>query len=207
MKKIITYNRILENCYIIDHNDECFIVDPGANSELIKKEVEGKKILGILLTHGHADHIDAIGEFNVPIYIHKADYHLLTDLYASCYKMLDIKPSYIFEKLNVIQIDDLDEIPFGNHFIKVFHTPGHTEGSVCFFYNDKLFSGDTLFKCGYGRYDLPTGNERKIRQSIERIITEFPDFTKVYPGHDDVTTIRDERKYNPLYLEIMRKKA
>ncbi|MDE6655962.1 MAG: MBL fold metallo-hydrolase, partial [Anaeroplasmataceae bacterium] len=75
--------------------------------------------------------------------------------------------------------------------------PGHTRGSVVYSYKDKLLSGDTLFHMSMGRTDFPTGNAKSMRDSLKKIIEEFPDFIDVYPGHDEKTTIGYERKNNP----------
>ena len=84
--------------------------------------------------------------------------------------------------------------------IEVFHTPGHTAGSCCYYLPEEevLFSGDTLFAQSVGRTDFPTGSGRQIAESVRRLLSTLPDDTMVYPGHMDTTTIGFEKKYNPL---------
>ena len=79
---------------------------------------------------------------------------------------------------------------------KVTHTPGHTRGSVCYSYGNKLLSGDTLFNMSAGRTDFPTGNPKDMRNSLNKIINNFNDNVDVYPGHENKTTIKNERKNN-----------
>ena len=83
---------------------------------------------------------------------------------------------------------------------KVIHTPGHTRGSVCYLYKNKLLSGDTLFKNSCGRTDFPTGSPSDMRKSLKRIVSEFSDMIDVYPGHEGKTKIKDEKKNNPYIL-------
>lgn len=198
MKKIVV-GLLEENCYIIDNNLDCVVIDPGGDYDKIKKEIGNLNIKYVLLTHGHLDHIDCIDKFDCPIYVHELDYEKLYDDILAGYYHMDMKRGYDPKKVNVIKIKDNDSIPFNDFEFRVIHTPGHTNGSVCYLYKDKLFSGDTLFKESIGRYDLPTGNYKDIKHSIVKLIDMLDDRIKVYPGHGDNTTIHDERKNNEFY--------
>ena len=97
-----------------------------------------------------------------------------------------------------ILITEERELEIGGMQFTVLHTPGHTPGSVCYLTQDSLFSGDTLFSCGYGRTDLPGGNEREMHASLKRLMALDPAI-RVYPGHGRGTTISAERKYAIFY--------
>lgn len=156
------------NCYILEKDNELLIIDPGDDCSIIKKEIKDKKLIGILITHHHFDHIGAlqelINEYDVPIY----DYHIL----------------------------DNHKIKVGNFEFVVIHTPGHTSDSVTFdFTSDKImFTGDFLFKGTIGRTDLDTGDMNIMKMSIDRI-KKYND-SKIYPGHGDVTTLEAEKRNN-----------
>jgi len=145
----------------------------------------------ILFTHSHWDHIaDAAAlkrEFSAPIYIHKADALNLekpgSDGLQLHFPIEGVKVDHYLE--------DGQELLLGNLRIKVIHTPGHTEGGVCFFVGDLLISGDTLFQGAIGRTDLPTSNPAKMRESLKKL-AKLPKNTRVYPGHGDPTTIGEE---------------
>jgi glyoxylase-like metal-dependent hydrolase (beta-lactamase superfamily II) len=88
----------------------------------------------------------------------------------------------------------------------VFYTPGHTKGGLSFLYEGKLFTGDTLFKESVGRHDLYSGNLTELRRSVLKLLS-LPSQLKIYPGHDDVTTIRYEQKNNPFYVKWIKQKV
>ena len=98
------------------------------------------------------------------------------------------------------------KIPFADQVIEVIHTPGHTKGSCSFIYQDQLYTGDTLFKDSVGRHDLYSGNLVDLRRSILKLC-ECDANLKVYPGHDEPTTIRYEKKNNPYYLKWIKQKT
>ncbi|MCR3906415.1 MAG: MBL fold metallo-hydrolase [Tenericutes bacterium] len=191
-------NETFAHTYLICRFDTCYLIDPSHDMEEINQALSGRTLSGILITHAHHDHIDLIGEFTAPIYMHKEDAHLLfEDKYngyapkSHPYKRKDLSLNYV---------DHMDKIPFADQYIEVFHTPGHTKGSLCFLYDQKLFTGDTLFKESVGRHDLYSGLLPELRKSTI-FLCGLPSNTKVYPGHDEQTTIRYEQKNNPFYLK------
>jgi len=189
--------------YLICRFDTCFLIDPSHDLEGIKEAIGAKTLAGILLTHAHSDHIDLIGEFDVPIYMHLEDAHLLfEDAYNGYHPQ---KHPYKRKMLDLKYIKHLEKIPFADQVIEVIHTPGHTKGSVCYLYDDKLFTGDTLFKESVGRHDLYSGNLPELRKSILHLCS-LPAKVKIYPGHDQASTIRDELKKNPFYLKWHKQK-
>jgi len=195
-------NDFTENTYIINEKRECFIIDPGTNFDEIVKYIDGKEfvVLGVLLTHGHFDHIfslnDLVKKYNAPIYIHKNERDFLFDsnlnLSSMTYKRFVLK-----DKELVTTVSGNDKIKLGYESIKVVETPGHTRGGVCYHYKNYLFSGDTLFKGSVGRTDLPTSNKAAIERSVNMLVTKFRDNTVVYPGHGHFTTILSEKLDNP----------
>ena len=98
-----------------------------------------------------------------------------------------------------IFLEDLEVFEAAGFSIQMFHTPGHTKGSCCYYIQEEgvLFSGDTLFCGSVGRTDFPGGSAREIRESLHRLLNALPDDTEVYPGHDMSTTIGYEKRYNP----------
>ena len=134
----------------------------------------------ILLTHGHFDHVHGLEEIKkrtgAEVWVNEKDVGLQ---YGG-----EIAADEFFKDEQVIMFNDEE--------IKVIFTPGHTPGSVCFLLGKHLFSGDTLFKQGVGRTDLPGGNIRELEKSLQRVLA-LPPETKVYPGHGEETTIGNEQ--------------
>ncbi len=191
------------NCYIISNEEtkEGIIIDPGDNAGLIIKKLEEDNIkpVGILLTHGHFDHIMAgpkLSEhYDIPMYGYIEEGELVKDFILNAAYLIGskftMKLSHFF--------NDGDELLLAGYKLKVIHTPGHTKGSVCFYIEDEnvLISGDTLFYNSVGRTDLPTGDGMMLLRSIEKILMALPEETKVYPGHGALTSIGYEKKNNP----------
>lgn len=198
---IVNVGIIGTNCYII-HNDkkEAIVIDAGDDAHKIYDKVEelGVKVVALMLTHGHFDHISAVDEvaqhYGVTVYAGKGETRLLTDakMNGSAYYRRD-KTVSEFEKL-----EDNRDIELGGIKFKVMFTPGHTEGSVCYYVEDAkvLFSGDTLFKESVGRTDMATGDDKKIIESLDKLM-KLDDDVDVYPGHSEESTIGYERRFNP----------
>ncbi len=186
------------NCYVLSDNGEAAVIDPGAECEKITDYLneKGYTLKKILLTHGHFDHIGALCDLaektGAKVYVHSGDSKMLTDNGANLSFLTGerIKPYEADEIL-----DDVKEIPLGNTVIKVFHTPGHSSGSVSYLFGDNLFCGDLLFRGSIGRYDF--GNLVEELRSIRFLMDNFDDNTKVFPGHGEATTIGFENKNNP----------
>ena len=164
-------------------------------------EISGMKLKYILLTHGHFDHIAGIrpeiylSEYSekIQVVMHKADLGWLK-------KVNQFMPMFGMPEMTVPTVDrfveDGDIIKLGNLDIKVIHTPGHTQGGVCYYVDGKLFSGDTIFKESVGRCDLEGGDFEQIVSSIENKIYNLPEETEIYPGHGKPTTIEWEKLHN-----------
>ena len=186
------------NCYVVfdETTRECFIIDPGFESEVIKKYILSKdlRVKYVVNTHGHIDHIGCDFDFGVDVYIHESDADFLTDPKKNLSAFFTIE--LVFPN-PVIKLAEGDVLSFPEHFIKVLHTPGHTPGGICLLLDDKfLFSGDTLFKRSIGRTDFPYGNSGLIIESLRNKIMPLDDAVKVFPGHGPSTTIGYEKQHN-----------
>ena len=148
----------------------------------------------IVTTHGHWDHFGenaAVAEHSgAEIAVHRLDASRLTHP-QPLWAPFEIPPC-----IPAVDLAEGGEVRFGEIRLAVLHTPGHTEGSVCLWDADDglLFTGDTLFASGWGRTDLPGGNEPELIESLARL-TSFPDPTHVLPGHGAETTIGRERPW------------
>lgn len=200
-------NCFASNTYVVYDDKICVIIDLGTcKKQLINFINENKlEVVGILLTHGHYDHIAGIDEFvkhfpNIKVYIDKNDAELLNDSSANCSKLFqeNFKLSYS----NIQLINNFDCLEFSENFkFEVYETPYHTNGSVCYLLKSEnaLFVGDSLFKNSIGRDDLPTSNSKLRKGSLE-IIKSFDKNLIVYPGHGPITKLSDEIKNN-YYLQ------
>ena len=196
MEKVIklVLSMMQTNCYLIKENGHVLIVDPASSPNRILSNIEENEVVdGILLTHGHFDHIGAADalkkKLKCPIYVHEYDKRLATDVKIDRF-MSDVvvKSEMSFYR------DGLNQI--GTFELNVLHTPGHTDGSVCIGYKQHLFTGDTLFQCSVGRTDLYSGSDSKLKQSL-RMLSELDAETLIYPGHGDCSVLDFELKHNP----------
>lgn len=187
----IVLGELQTNCYILKAGGQAVIIDPGAEDERVLKPPEDCQVKYILNTHCHPDHIGGV--------------RFLKQRYGA--KLLFHKDEQaIFNRFNIgVEADrflaDGDLIEFGNDSLKVLHTPGHSPGSVTFFFGTNLFTGDLLFAGSIGRTDLPGGSYKAMARSLRRIVELEGDYT-IYPGHGPVTTLDKERKSNPYLLEL-----
>ena len=202
-------NLIQEIVYICydENTKDAVVIDPGGNGKKIIKVLEEKELnlKAVLLTHAHFDHIGALpelmGKYDVKLASHKDEIPIISN------SKMNFSRDYVKKPIEIIPdiLFDEDKVySFGSIDFFVYHTPGHTPGSCCY-YDEKekiLFSGDTLFREEIGRCDLYLGDEDKIIKSIQEILFSLDDDVKVYPGHDMPTTIGHEKKYNP-YAKIL----
>ena len=188
------------NCYIVGSKSdkEGMIIDPGDEAEEILKNVKdsGLDIKLIILTHGHIDHVGAAKEVKeatgAELAIHSDDANALHDQSIARVFGLSYPPPPPDRLLK-----GGDSIDVGDLQFTVLHTPGHSPGGICLLGEGVLFSGDTLFNYGIGRYDLPGGSGSQLMNSIHTKLMILPDNTIVYPGHGPETTIGTERRSNP----------
>lgn len=196
------------NCYVAGDasSRNVIVIDPGDDSHLVTQVVnsEGLNVVGIVNTHGHADHIGANEalqrQFQCPIMIHQSDAPCLSDPDMNLSAMAGFEGPISPPADPLLR--DADEVAAGSVVFRVIHTPGHTLGSICLLAGNALFSGDTLFAGGVGRVDLPGGSSESLASSIREKLLSLADNTLVYPGHGPATTIGRERSSNPCLSDI-----
>ena len=189
------------NMYLVadEASKKAILIDASSNIPELIEFAKDYDVEYILLTHGHFDHIMGLTSLkealNAEAVICKDDLIISDNIneFTSLFGLPDVVPP-VYDKY----IKDGDIINVGNLEIKVIHTPGHTEGGVCYLIGNKLFSGDTLFKGSVGRTDLFGGNFKKLSDSIKNKLFKLGDKIEVFPGHGDMTTIGFEKKYNEI---------
>lgn len=193
------------NCYIIKKTDsrDALVIDPGDDESVIRDALFGMdaSLRGILLTHGHFDHILAVGalrQVGKPVMIHSLDAHSLTerDMFSPLVRN-DPRP---FESAENV-FDSEGSHSFCGFDFKVIHTPGHTDGSVCYIFGDIMFSGDTLFKDSVGTLDYG-GDRVKMQETLKRLSSLEKDYT-VMPGHGEATSLSREKRFNPYLSRLV----
>jgi len=196
------------NCSIIgdEASHEAMVIDPGDDIEdvLALLSKHNLHVKHIVITHAHIDHVGGAMKLRAatgaPILLNQNDYSLL--------KMLDMQAAWIgVPPPGKVEIDHSlatgETVTAGSHTATVLHTPGHTEGSICLYFQaeKKLIAGDTLFAGSIGRTDLPGGSTQKILRSLHETVLALPDETVVVPGHGPLTTIGNERESNPFLVK------
>jgi glyoxylase-like metal-dependent hydrolase (beta-lactamase superfamily II) len=202
---VFSDNSFESNCWLIgaDGTDDAVVVDPGFSPAAVRRllEIEGRRPVAVLATHGHYDHIGAAAELcgdELPFHIHEGDVLALTDPDAWGGTFGGTPPVPVRQVRTVV---DGDVLTFAGFRIEVVHTPGHTPGSVCFRTDGWVLSGDLVFAGSIGRYDFPASSEASMRSSLRRFL-ELPDPMEVYPGHGPKTTVGRERTRNPFLVEV-----
>jgi hydroxyacylglutathione hydrolase len=198
---------------------ECVLVDAPPDPQAIVGRLaeRGLRLVALLATHGHADHVGGVSEVvgaqdhDVPVRLHSADHHLLLDPVGAggtlgrvlAAEELDLEPPELLHGL-----DDGERVSGAGMTFTALHTPGHTKGSVCFLLEVEgeapvLFSGDHLFAGSIGRTDLPGGSLEELMASMAEKILPLGDDVAVLPGHGATTTVGDERRTNPFLAQLL----
>jgi glyoxylase-like metal-dependent hydrolase (beta-lactamase superfamily II) len=159
---------LLTNCYILKSENEVIVIDPGAGLKEILKEIEGKKLIYIILTHYHWDHTLAALKLK-----EKTQAKILIGEGEKDF--IKFRPNRFLK--------DGEEIKFGKESLKIIATPGHTKGSISILGQNFIFTGDTLFQDGFGRTDLPGGSEKDLKESLKKLKEIIKPGMEVYPGH------------------------
>ena len=191
------------NCSIFgdEHSREALVIDPGDEIGEIQAILDRHElqVKGIIITHAHIDHIGGAAKLKelsgAPVYMNENDMELRAQL--------DVQAGWVgMEPPGQPEIDvmvrDGDAVTLAEQPFHVFHTPGHTQGSISLLVpsENKLIAGDTLFRDSIGRTDLPGGNSRQILVSIKEKLLPLDDSVVVIPGHGPETTIGREREMN-----------
>jgi glyoxylase-like metal-dependent hydrolase (beta-lactamase superfamily II) len=202
---------------------ECVLIDapPDPTALVGRLQHHGLKLVALLSTHGHLDHIGGMGsmsrhhdegEAGVPVHIHDDDRHMLLDPVGTSggfARMLDdtvdLRPPEL-----IYGLDDGEVVKGAGMTFTALHTPGHTQGSTCFRLELEgappiLFSGDHLFMGSIGRTDMPGGSFEQLMESMAEKILPLADDTAVLPGHGPTTTVGRERITNPFILELLQR--
>jgi hydroxyacylglutathione hydrolase len=187
------------NCYLIasEQTREGFILDPGANPEAILAAVKEHqlRIRWLVATHGHIDHIGAIGHLNAvlnaPVAIHSLDASALQGdsrfFWGETYGP-PLKPDRLLAEGDILKVSELR--------FQVINTPGHTLGGICLYGQGCLVTGDTLFRGSIGSSNIGTGTRPQLVRSIVEKLLSLPAETTVYPGHGSPTTLEAEKQHN-----------
>ena len=202
-----TFNPLAENTYVLSNEKgDAVIIDPGCYFTEEERTLEnyiteqGLKPIQLLNTHCHLDHVCGNNwvhkNYGLELYIHQDEKTVLEfapaagNMYGLSFTNYNGPLHYLHEK---------DEIFLGDDRLKIFLTPGHSPGSICFYCPSQNFiiDGDVLFYESIGRYDFPGGNEQQLYKSIKEKLYSLPDETIVYSGHGNSTSIGHEKKNNP----------
>jgi glyoxylase-like metal-dependent hydrolase (beta-lactamase superfamily II) len=181
---------------------EAAVVDPGIGTEEVLAAVErdGLELKHILITHAHFDHVYSLAEWKqrfpqAMVCMHPDDIELLARLPQTVvnwgFPSVDQPPA------PEVLLEHGGRITVCGQEMEVRHTPGHCAGNVAFYWPGSVIVGDTLFRRGIGRYDLPGCSFDELKRSIEEQLYTLPPETRVYPGHNDFTTIGEELQHNP----------
>ncbi len=213
MVKGIVVGLFQENCWVIGsrRSREGVVIDPGDEPERILELARdlGVTVRYIINTHAHIDHIMAVPAVQratgARFLLHPDDQPIAAQAGRSAARWLGraVEPPPTPDT----QLQDGDVVEVDGLRLQVIHTPGHTPGSVCFYTQGLLFSGDTLFYGSVGRTDLPGGDHARLMQSIIDKLLVLPDDTIVLPGHMLETRIGHERQTNPFILDALQRRA
>jgi glyoxylase-like metal-dependent hydrolase (beta-lactamase superfamily II) len=194
----------MTNCFIVGYEatKDAVVIDPGGEGGKILQAIEnmGVKVVAVVNTHAHVDHIGALKDIKealgVQIMLHREELPVL----QTASRMARLFGVSIDEPPQPDRfLAEGDEIPFGGNTLTVIETPGHSPGGISLVTADgkTCFAGDTLFAGSIGRTDLPGGDYHTLINSIKTKLIPLGDEVKVLCGHGPATAIGVERKYNP----------
>ncbi|MBW2369745.1 MAG: MBL fold metallo-hydrolase [Deltaproteobacteria bacterium] len=200
--KSLTVGPVMANCFIVgcEETKIAGVIDPGDEVDRILWTLEEASLTVkyIINTHGHFDHVGGNHQLKTAtgadLLIHTLDAPMLDQLAASAGAWgMQVENSPPADRL----LEDGDTISYGNITFQVLHTPGHTPGGISLYAQDSVFVGDTLFAGSVGRTDFPGGDFNTLKDSIRSKLFTLPDSVRVFPGHNNETTIGREKRTNP----------
>lgn len=197
------------NCYFLIEGSDCLIIDPADDAPFILEELSRRrlKLKALLATHGHFDHIMAVGEIqtslNVPFYLFQEDQFLVDRVGETAKHFLGYEPAVL--KPSKSQYLKGGQMNIGDFSFDVTRSPGHTPGGASFYFKNEsvIFTGDTLFKGSIGRFDFSYCDKKELKNSLIALF-KLPDSTIVYPGHEEETTIGEEKKNSGVFLDFLK---
>lgn len=209
--QVFTVNMLMENCYVVwDSSLEAVIIDCGAcyaeERASIAKFINatGLKVVRLLCTHGHFDHIMGdefvFEQYGVKPELNGADLRL----YNQCNEQfMDFLGEKVSLKLPAVDsfLDEGDEVEFGSHVFRVLSTPGHTPGGISYYCKEEavVFSGDSIFRHSIGRTDFTYGDSELLVRKLKENILTLPNDTRIMPGHGHPSTVGEEKVDNPFF--------
>lgn len=199
----IVMGSVQTNCYFLYQEDEkkIIVVDPADRGEYLYNAFKeaGLEVVAILLTHAHFDHIWGCNQLRELAGVQVFAFEDEKDLCESAKLNVSEDVGRPYTAMVDWYLKDGETVTIEGMEFKVIWTPGHTQGSCCYYFekDNILISGDTLFEGSVGRSDLPTGDGKLLLRSLKERLMILPDETLVFPGHGNSTTIADEKKYNP----------
>lgn len=197
------------NCYFLINKEtkQAIVFDPGAAADALygKLKEGGYELKSILLTHGHFDHADGVADLktlanedglDVSVYAYEAEKETLENPRMNLSGAMNYKEAVYHAD---VFLKDEQVIEIAGFSIRVLFTPGHTPGGCCYYLADEgiCFTGDSLFCSSIGRTDFPGGSMSDLVRSVKEKVLTLPEDTVCYPGHDTVTSVGDEKRYNP----------
>jgi len=189
------------NCYIITFESKAIIIDPAISYEEINKLLQNYELAGIFLTHGHADHFSFLNDIyqyqKCNIYLHFDAIEKLTDSFKNCSELFNY-PITFNQLEKAVTLNDNDIVNIDGVDIKVLHTPGHTNCSVCYIIQNHLFSGDTLFRLTAGRTDLYSSSNNDLKSSFRKLKQLDKDYI-LHPGHGKESNLYFEFSNNKYF--------
>jgi glyoxylase-like metal-dependent hydrolase (beta-lactamase superfamily II) len=202
---------LANNVYLLvnPETNEAALVDPGIGTEEVREFLERERLnlAHILITHAHFDHVYSLAEWKeqqpqAKVYLHPADLELLARLPSTVgnwgFPVVPAPP------MPEVLLTHGQQLEICGQPLEVRHTPGHCAGNVAFYWPESVVVGDTLFRRGIGRYDLPGCSFEELERSIKEQLYTLPAATVVYPGHGELTTIGEEVRHNPFVGENVR---
>ncbi len=198
----LTVGPLETNCWLVadDEGAPVLVIDPAGEAERIIQEVDGREVVGVVLTHGHFDHLGAAGELveatGAPLLVHAADAPQVSSSVANGARFFGFdmeapEPDGTLEEGASLAVGSVE--------LEVLHTPGHTPGGISLLGEGHLFSGDLVFAGSVGRTDFPGGDAGALERSIAEKVAPLPDETVIHPGHGPDTTVGRERRVNPFF--------